>query len=597
MGHGSGLFGLATALRRVGPPRSPRATRVDAEAVTLRWSAPKRGKPARYVVFRNGRRLARTTRRFHTDRKVTPGRTYRYTVRAVDARGRRGALSRAVRVLVPRRGSGAPSPTDPGANTNPVGPIAPVAPAPPAPPPPVTLTAAMVDRLLWRAGFGPSATQRATWIGRTPAALVDWLLDTAPTLAATSTPPLTLTNQPIDPLAFDDELVMEWLDAMQRVDNPLPERLAFFWHRHWAVSRDDGLPARWLLTYRDRMRSFADLPANPNLSYRTIALEMTTKDGAMSAFLNGNQNTKTRPNENYAREFMELFCLGPNGPDGTPNYTQSDVQELARAFTGWRLDSDDTSPTYGQVTFDPARFDNGTKTILGRTGAFTAQQAVDIVLAHPNHAQFLIRKLWAEFIAAPIPPDTLSALVAAYKEGGALRLRPVLRGILTHSLIFESLDEPNLVKPPIVFTVGVLRQMGVPMKAHWIPQALQRMQQRPYRPPNVAGWEGGLSWLNSNTVQARFDLIVRAQWLKYRGDGASSAYPGMTPPPDVPGETPQAAFDRAYASVSSPWLSAAARAALMAYATAAPVDTVQRRRQRFYTLQALMLGGPEAQVM
>jgi Protein of unknown function (DUF1800) len=118
------------------------------------------------------------------------------------------------------------------------------------------------------------------------------------------------------------------------------------------------------------------------------------------------------------------------------------------------------------------------------------------------------------------------------------------------------------------------------------------MQQRPYRPPNVAGWEGGLSWLNSNTVQARFDAVVRMQYLKY------SAYYGATQTlPVVPVESAQATFDRAYAAAGSPWLSDGTRATLMSYANAAPVTTDAQRRQRFYTLQALMLGGPDGQVM
>ncbi len=141
-------------------------------------------------------------------------------------------------------------------------------------------------------------------------------------------------------------------------------------------------------------------------------------------------------------------------------------------------------------------------------------QAIDMVLAHPNHAQFLIRKLWAEFIASPIPQATLDALATAYRTSG-YQLKPVIRGILTHPLIFESLDEPNLIKPPIVYLVGVLRAMGVPMKGNYMTGAMTNMQQRPYRPPNVAGWEGGISWLNTNTVQGRFDLIVRAQYLLY----------------------------------------------------------------------------------
>jgi hypothetical protein len=130
---------------------------------------------------------------------------------------------------------------------------------------------------------------------------------------------------------------------------------------------------------------------------------------------------------------------------------------------------------------------------------------------------------------------------------------------------------------------------------------MTNMQQRVYRPPNVAGWEGGFSWLNTNTVQGRWDLITRVQYLKY-----SSYYSGTAAPPaDVLGETPQAAFDRAYASVNRPWLSQGARDSLMTYA-ATLTTTVQnsattanqaQRRQRIYTLQALMLGGPDGQVM
>ncbi len=577
--------------------------------MTLRWTAPKGRRPAHYLVLRDGRVLAHTTHRSYTDRTVKAGKTYRYAVRGVDARGRRGALSLTLRVVVPARKPAAPpsaAAPAPGAGANPVPPIAPVTPAPvPSPPPPVVLTTAMVDRLFWRAGFGPSQAQRDRWTGRPPDELVEWLLNTPVTLANTSTPPLTSDNKAIDPLASDDELVMEWLDRMQRADNPFPERLAFFWHRHWAVSRDDGIPTTWILTYRNRMRAFADLPGNPGLGFRSVAYEMTTADAAMSSFLNGNQNIKGRPNENYAREFMELFCLGPNGPDGTPNYVQADVEGLARAFTGWNTVGDETTP--GAVTFVPSRFETGAKTFLGQTipalgraavaadGPACVGTAVDVVLAHRNHAQFLIRKLWAEFIAAPIPQQTLDDLVAQYTAGREYRLRPVLRGILGHPLIFESLEEPNLVKPPVVFAVGVLRQLGAPMKANLIPGALTGMQQRPYRPPNVAGWEGGLSWLNSNTVQARFDTVVRAQYLRY--SNAAAGYPGMSPPADVPGETAQAAFDRAYASVSSPWLADRTREELMSYATVAPVDTAARRRQRFYVLQALMLGGPDGQVM
>jgi uncharacterized protein (DUF1800 family) len=571
----------------------------------LRWSAPK-GKVAAYQILRDGRLIGRTTHRSFTDRKVKPGRTYRYAVRGVDVHGRRGLLSHSIMVKVPKL---QPLPGPPGVPPASGGATPIIAPTQPGPGPAPTvepLTAAQVERLFWRAGFGPTAEQRAAWTGRVHAELVDWFLNTTPTRETTTPPPLTGTNTAIDPLASADDLVTEWLDAMQRVDNPLPERLAFFWHRHWAVSIDDGIPNQWLLTYRNRMRSFADFPHQPDRSFRDIAYEMSAVDGAMMMYLNGNQNRKGAPNENYAREFMELFCLGPTGPDGQPNYAQADVAGLALAFTGWLVNGTQADPNYGVVSFSPGRFDNtNPKTFLGQTmpplgraavaadGPAAVGKAVDVVLAHPNHAQFLIRKLWAEFIASPIPQATLDDLVAQYRDSG-FKLRPVIRGILTNPLIFESLGEPNLVKPPVVYLIGLLRAVGAPQKGTVMRGALDNMQQRPYRPPNVAGWEGGLSWFNSNTVQARFDAAVRVQYLKY--SNAAGGYPGQSPP-TIPVESAQETFDRAYLAAGSPWISDGTRAQLLTYANAAPVTNDAQRRQRFYTLQALMLGGPDGQVM
>jgi uncharacterized protein (DUF1800 family) len=205
-----------------------------------------------------------------------------------------------------------------------------------------------------------------------------------------------------------------------------------------------------------------------------------------------------------------------------------------------------------------------------------------------------VRKLWGEFIASPADDATVAAIASAYTSSG-MQLKPLLRAILTHPAIFESLDEPNLIKPPVVYAVGVLRALGVPLKWFWVPEALRNMQQWLYRPPNVAGWEGGLSWLNTNTVQARFDLMPRVLYLKHSTSG--SGYPGSGPVADVPGETGQQAFDRAYAAASSPWLSAGARQQILNYANTAAGGTVNQRAQRQYALRALMLGGPDGQVM
>ena len=382
----------------------------------------------------------------------------------------------------------------------------------------------MVDRLFWRAGFGPTQAQRDAWTGKKHAELVDWFLDTPSALDDAKPKPLTSAGLPIDPMVSDIELELDWIDRMQRAINPLPDRLAFFWHRHWAISRDDGIDYPWVINYRNRLLKYADFGTTPALTFRDLAYEMTTLDSAMSLYLNMNQNVRGKPNENYAREFMELFCLGPKGPDGiTDNYTQDDVAGLAKAFTGWSLNGTSTSPDYGKITFVPSRYELTAKTFLGLTIPLVTQAQANVAGLRPgadqrrpstrssstaNHAQFLIRKLWAEFIASPIPQATLDSLVSAYKSS-AYQLRPVIRGILLNPLIFESIDEPNLVKPPIVQIVGALRQLDAPLKHNYMQGAMINMQQRIYRPPNVAGWEGGMSWLNTNTVQGRFDLVSR----------------------------------------------------------------------------------------
>src|SRR3954447_8648463 len=364
VGVGGSEKARAAAVKRLPAPRSLKATKALADGVTLRWAAPKGAKPAQYVVLRDGKAIAKTKRTTFTDRKVKAGATYRYSVRALDSHNRMGALSSSVRVKVPKLTPVGPAPTNNVAP--PLAPVAPPDPGPaPAPEPPPPLTAAMVERLFWRAGFGSTPALRAAWAGHTPAELVDWFLDTPRELAPTATPPLTGDTPPvpIDPAASDTELELEWIDAMQRAINPLPDRLAFFWHRHWAISREEGdIPLPWAVGYRDLLLRYADFARHPDATFRGLAYDMTTRDAAMSLYLNLYQNVRGKPNENYAREFMELFCLGPTGPDGTPNYSQDDVAGLAKAFTGWQLQTTQTNPAYGTITFTPARFELTAKT-------------------------------------------------------------------------------------------------------------------------------------------------------------------------------------------------------------------------------------------
>ena len=166
------------------------------------------------------------------------------------------------------------------------------------------------------------------------------------------------------------------------------------------------------------------------------------------------------PNENYARELMELFTLGPVNDAGVPNYSEQDVQQLAKALTGWQIN--DADPNAVSSFFTTARWYSGPKVAFGIYGNWKTPDVVNLVLGQPNHPTFLVRKLWGEFISTPITQATLTDLATTYTSSG-LQIKPLLAKILTHPDLFASIDEPNMLKTPVVFAVGVLRALGRPI--------------------------------------------------------------------------------------------------------------------------------------
>lgn len=449
---------------------------------------------------------------------------------------------------------------------------------------PTSMSQAMVDRLFWRAGFGPSASDRATWTGKTLDDAVDSLLNTQQ--GALVGPEPARDGKPLDPTGDDTDLVLAWVDRMVRTSNPLVERMTFFWHRHWANSREAVSPTQLLMNQNTLLRKYGDLAANPDVSFRDMALDMS-KDPSMLRYLNGESNVKGGPNENYGREFMELFTLGVNHViTGAKNYSENDVAQLAKSFTGWYID--DKDPDNVKAVFDSGRWFNGPKSVFGKLGNYNTDSVVDAVLGQDGHAPYVVNKLWAEFMPTPPPTATLQKLSADYVTGGR-KIKPLVRSILTDPQLFESIDEPNMIKPPVVFVSGALRALGLGISSSEPADYLDSMGQVPYFPPTVAGWEGGLSWLNTNTALARFGFI---------GDVIGNA-PNGSPAKvvDVPNETPQAAFDRAFGAVGAPWMSAGTRAAIQDYAGRASVKSSKDRIARQVMLRTLMLAGPDAQVM
>ena len=439
-----------------------------------------------------------------------------------------------------------------------------------------SMSPAMVDRLFWRAGFGPTAADRAAWTGKPVADAVASLLKTPGGISGS---PGTRDGKALDPTGDDTDLVLSWVDRMVRGTNPFVERLSFFWHRHFANSRDSVSPPQLLLKQNDLFRKYADLATTPTASFRDMAYDVTV-DPSMLRFLTGEYNVKGAPNENYARELMELFGLGVTDAAGKPNYAEEDVKQLAKALSGWQID--DKDPDKATSYFTPDRWYNGPKIVFGKFGNYKQNDAVDLVLAHASHAPFFVTKLWSEFVSTPPDAATLAKLTAAYTSSG-LKLKPVLELILAHPALYAKLDEPDMVKPPIVYVVGAMRTLGVGVTDSTASDHLDAMGQVPYFPPTVAGWEGGLSWLNTNTALARFSFVA-------------TLVSRMTID-DVIGETPAAAYDRAYAAVGQPWLAPATQTAIRDYAGRAGSSNTKLRKERQLMLRALMLAGPDAQVM
>jgi uncharacterized protein (DUF1800 family) len=388
----------------------------------------------------------------------------------------------------------------------------------------------------------------------------------------------TVKGRPIDPLNEPGHDVLWWLDRMVRSTWPLQEKLTLFWHDHFAT-RDQDTP---LMLRQNRMLRQYGMG-----SYRRL-LRQVTRDPAMQLFLSLADSHKDSPNENYARELMELFTLAQG-------YTEQDIREASRALTGWRV-----KRANGQVNgtwFDRERHDDGVKRILGQRGRFGTQEVLDIVVERPRHAPFLVTKLWDFFVTEPIDRASKRELVRTYRRSG-LRVLPVVEGILGHRALYARLDAPDMVKSPLVYLAGALRGARKPITMDNYTWLLSLMGQTPFRPPSVAGWDWGTAWLTSGTIKARLDV---ANNLIGWGDDGVMHVPDEAGKPDL---RPREQVDLALRALGDPWISDATRAILTNVAKHYFDDLTQpwqqdeekvaRAAMLQRTLRNLLLSGPDA---
>ena len=396
---------------------------------------------------------------------------------------------------------------------------APPVPRPPAPPrlktikSPIAVYAgvfgpAQANRLAWRAGFGPRPGQVGQLAALDLEAAV--MSFTRPTGDAPLDGPEPMNGtSPINP-ASDDGAFNYWLDRMVRSRHQLVERLALVFHDWWATRRDGVSTNAEMLNQTNIFR------AHGLGSFRAMARAVTT-DPAMLQFLDGMSNRRGAVNENYGRELMELFTLGAD----RGAYTETDVREIAKALSGW-------TATYnnGWTNWrwdEQGRWDFSTKTVFGRSGRFTWEDAVELVLTHPLHPSFFVRKLWSYFI--PTPPDaaTSAALEKHYVANG-LQIRPVLEAILCSPQFYAG---PQMVKPPVVLMAGLMRATGRGIENNEWWNKSDRAGQRLYYPPDVSGWNDN-RWLDTNTTVGRWEAVGVALAGKMVKNADADVYPEQT---------------------------------------------------------------------
>jgi uncharacterized protein (DUF1800 family) len=275
---------------------------------------------------------------------------------------------------------------------------------------------------------------------------------------------------------------------MIRSPHPLLEKMTLFWHNHFATS---------IAKVQVVSRMY-----NQNLLLRKHALGKfqpflldISKDAAMLAYLDSDSNVKGKPNENYARELMELFSLGVG------NYTEKDIREAARAFTGWHTEADSFS-------FNRMFHDDDTKTVLSQTGPWDGSDVVRIVLEQKAAANFLVRKLYRYFISELVePPMTLLGPLADAFRKSEYDIGRLVETILRSRHFYSAYAYRQRVKSPVEYVLGAAKEV---CGGRVLPRALvtqvEAMGQNLFAPPNVKGWEGGKSWLNTATLLFRHNF-------------------------------------------------------------------------------------------
>lgn len=361
------------------------------------------------------------------------------------------------------------------------------------------------QHLLWRAGFGTAVEQ---WTDVTKVSS-NKLFDALVKASAKEPMPLKVADNFIEGLMngidgvrrtemTKDEkqqlqkksreeirnLNLEWLDEMVNSKQQLREKLAFFWHGHFACRNLNAL-------YQQDLINIIRKHALGNFG---TMLKEVSRSAAMLAFLNNQQNRKQKPNENFAREVMELFTMGRG------NYSEKDIKEAARAFTGWQFKLN------GEFIFRENLHDDGLKTVLGKTGSFDGDDVLDILLQQKQTAIYITTKLYRFFVNEEVDKEKTQWLADRFYKSG-YDITALMKDIFTSDWFYQEKNIGTRIKSPVELLVGIRRTLPMQIENEEAQLYLQKiLGQILFYPPNVAGWPGGLNWIDSSSLMFRLRI-------------------------------------------------------------------------------------------
>lgn len=454
--------------------------------------------------------------------------------------------------------------------------------------------------LLRRAGWGGTEAEIAEFAGLSRDKAVDRLVDyeTVDNAAldariAREAFNLTTPGRGLDgkrpPLIRD--MQRWWLTRMAYTARPLEERMTYLWHGLLTsqVSQVGVQTAKQMVRQNELFRAHA-------LGQYDALLQAVSKDPAMMLYLNTIESTKEHPNENYARELMELFSMGEG------NYTEDDVRESARAFTGWRLTRPSRErPPEGlsereraewldqiwaawepEFRLDARLHDSGSKTFLGQTGDFGGEDVVRVIMEQPATGRFITRRLFGDLAYRNPDEETVDRLVEVW-DGSGHSVREVVRAILVSDEFGSMRAYRSLVRSPVEFVVGAVRALGIETNWQTIEQSAAGMDQRLFEPPSVAGWPGGEAWLSSGTFFGRVNFLDAFLYPR----GRPIAIPALADQP-----TPEALVDAALQILVDDDVAQGSRESLYAFAATIPAGA-----ERAAAVAYLVLASPEYQLV